>query len=481
MSRIVAVLAVVVVLSLAYQAAAGTIATESFDYATGSLAGQNGGTGWQGAWSAAAVTYQSVVNGANLAYRFKEGATINGGDKALKLMGTAEVGSVMSRQLSAAVSDDRIYLSFLLKRASGTTDGLDFAMLWVDDDLTTGSTAQSDFPNIGLFEPFGTNHVVARTHHGGPQTEWAAGGGASATNKTTLVVARLSKGNATLYQGDYDRIDLWTFDSTNPGSVLAFRSSQSSTGGTGNGKGAIQYLGARITSLDNDDGILYDELRLGTRLTDVVPTIVGISSIEIQNAKTLDFEGIPAGLLSGTDSRLRECGIAAISATSANTTPDDIQNQTGQTGKGLFFNGSGLLVLPQYNSQDPSFPNDSHPFIDGPVFTIDTLFKHRQFGLTFQDQEAQDFTFTFYLEGELMGAITEHSNTTVNDRFTFETPFYFDRVVIGGSLSWDGWGIDNIVLDAGVPEPSAAVLLALGGIGLAVLTRRHRTHFFAGP
>ncbi|MEN6497788.1 MAG: hypothetical protein ABFD16_26110, partial [Thermoguttaceae bacterium] len=105
MSRIVAVLAVVL-LSLAYQAAAGTIATESFDYAAGSLAGQNGGTGWQGARSAAAVTYQSVVSGANLAYRFKEGATISGGDKALKLMATADVGSVMSRQLGAAVSDD---------------------------------------------------------------------------------------------------------------------------------------------------------------------------------------------------------------------------------------------------------------------------------------------------------------------------------------------------------------------------------------
>ncbi len=44
------------------------------------------------------------------------------------------------------------------------------------------------------------------------------------------------------------------------------------------------------------------------------------------------------------------------------------------------------------------------------------------------------------------------------------TPFQFDRVLIDGSDTGDGYGIDNITIGR-APEPSTSLLLALGLTG----------------
>ena len=50
--------------ALAPSAMASIIATDNFNYAAGELNGQNGGSGWAGAWSAATAVTQIVAPGA---------------------------------------------------------------------------------------------------------------------------------------------------------------------------------------------------------------------------------------------------------------------------------------------------------------------------------------------------------------------------------------------------------------------------------
>jgi len=475
MSRLTSSFVLFTFLMAASSTMAVNVAIEDFnDKTAGTLDGQGGGTGWTGNWTAGAA-YQTVISGANLSYAFSGGQTISGGDKALELSSpdTGDHGDVAHRQLASTVSDEKLYFSFLLKRTGGSsTSGLDFAMLWLDDDLGSGSTAHSDFPNIGVYEPGpGGNHIMARTQYPGANTQWAVAGGSSNTTSTELIVGRLTKGNNATYQGDYDRWDIWAFDSASPGSVLDFRTPHDSTNAPGGDMGAFDYIGARIVQFEADDKIVYDELRVGTQLTDAVPTIVGITLDEVQQAKVLDFESAPNGPISSTDPLFRDFGIIEVSATGGSAS-GDVQNQNGQTGKALFYNGSQFLILPQ--DSDP-FDNSAWPFGDNQTFRLDFAAHYNQFGLSFQDQTNQDFTFTFYQSGVEMGSIVEYSGSTVNDMFIYETPFFFNRVTIDGAVSTDGFGIDNIVLGIGVPEPATVVLMGLGGLALLGLVRRRRS------
>jgi len=305
---------------------------------------------------------------------------------------------------------------------------------------------------------------VARVYYSSGTSYWAYAGDPGSTD-TTLLVGRLSKGNSASYPDDCDRWDLWTFDATTGASVLDFRTSQDSMT-MGNGKTSFDSIGIRTAAMESDDRILYDEVLLGTRLTDVVPTIVGIPAKDLICPKTLDFEAAPNGPISPSDPLFTEFGISGLAATGGSQS-GDVQNQNNQSGKGLFYDGSQFLILPQDN--DP-FNNNAYPFGVNQTFKLQFDTPHRQFGCSFQDQTNQDFTFSFYNSGVLQGSITQYSPTVVNTQFIFETPFWFDEVWIDGATASDGFGIDNLVVDT--PEPATLSLLALGALGL--LTRRRR-------
>jgi hypothetical protein len=235
----------------------------------------------------------------------------------------------------------------------------------------------------------------------------------------------------------------------------------------GTNRASFDHIGIRTAAMESADRFLYDEVRLGTMLTDVVPTIVGIPAKDLICPSTLDFEAAPNGPISPSDPLFTSFGIRGLSATGGSQS-GDVQNQNNQTGKSLFYDGTQFLILPQDN--DP-FNNNAYPFGANQTFMLqfDTL--HRQFGCSFQDQTGQDFTFSFYRDGGLLGSITQYSLQTVNTQYVFETPFWFDEVRIDGLVNTDGFGIDNIVVDT--PEPATLSLLALGAFGL--LARRRRT------
>lgn len=104
--------ALAIVWALAAPANATLLAYEGFDYDPGSLAGQNGGSGWGGAWSAG-----SVVSG-SLSY----GALPTTGNSALI---SGESGSISAyRDFAAEYGTGTYYISFIGQRLSphGTLD-----------------------------------------------------------------------------------------------------------------------------------------------------------------------------------------------------------------------------------------------------------------------------------------------------------------------------------------------------------------------
>ncbi len=251
-----------------------------------------------------------------------------------------------------------------------------------------------------------------------------------------------------------------------PGSSLSLGSGLSGELPSGNLTGFGLYNASNASTL-----------RFDTFEIEVVPlnsATVPITLSSFKKAQTLDFESYgPAGTrstISGTDPLFTEFGITQVTATGGRFDGggNDTQNQTAQSGKGLFFTGGSLWVLPQ----DDASNGGGVDFGFNQTFTLDFDRNLNRFGLTFQDQIAQDMIFRFFLDGVLQGTISWPVEQVVDTFYGFQTPFWFDSVEIDGSLSTDGFGIDNITIEA-VPEPSAYLLVLLGlGTGGWWLRRR---------
>ena len=244
--------------------------------------------------------------------------------------------------------------------------------------------------------------------------------------------------------------DLWLFNGSDPArGVLDFRTPDATARQASNTT-SIDSLGIRTVNLEADDRIVYDELQVSNALTDIIGEVVPIASNGFERAKVLDFESVAAPTtVGGSDALFTDFGIAQISATGGSNS-GDVQGQTHQSGNALFYNGSDLLVLPQADDGPTGYDPSDYPFGAGQVYTVDLELKQHRFGVSFQDQTAQDFTFTFYLDGVEQGQITEAINSVTDDVLAYETPFEFNRVVIQGTETGDGIGIDNITLDDNV-------------------------------
>lgn len=117
-------------LTAAPASAAVVLASDSFNYETGGLGGENGGTGWGGAW-----TEDLGNSSANVVTTSSDGAMTG---NAVRFTGNTD--AVAARTLAATQSGN-VIVNFLFQFDAGTVSNNDFLGLWF------GSTAG---PNIGL-------------------------------------------------------------------------------------------------------------------------------------------------------------------------------------------------------------------------------------------------------------------------------------------------------------------------------------------
>lgn len=252
--------------TLGLDLAAGTslaapLATESFTYDVGAgLGGQNGGTGWAGAWvdTAPGSADQIVDPNPNLNHSVNGGGSVLGGDRALRHSGNSDTAAY--RELSSAVASADVYVSFLLRFDGGiTTD--DFAAFWL---APSANGNHVDRPNIGIKANLGPggSDIFARLYLGGEEYDSVQ----LAIGETYLVVGHLSM---TAGASHYNVFDLWV----NPdfGDASSPDASAADSADTSNNITSFTYVGLRSVNLGPSDVVLFDELRIGTTWADVVP------------------------------------------------------------------------------------------------------------------------------------------------------------------------------------------------------------------
>ena len=216
---------------------AAIIASDNFDYATGEVAGQNGGSGWAGAWSANTGVTQVATPSTSL-----------GGGNALQVTGNNN--NAAYRQLSSAFTGDNLYVDFYIQLDAGVLSANDFLGLWLDTASTGDHTSR---PNIGIkADGNGTNDVFVRTN--GTNGAFAASSNIGTTNDITYHIVGLLSRTA---PGNYTSFSLWlnpTVDSTAADAIML--------GNTGLSQ--ISYVGFRSVNLDSGDVLLIDDLQLST-------------------------------------------------------------------------------------------------------------------------------------------------------------------------------------------------------------------------
>lgn len=237
-------------------ASAALIASESFSYgANVELNGQNGGSGWNGAWTAVTSATHIVDPGTPLSFT-NNGGTISGGDNALRLSGNND--NVAYRGIGP-VNADTVYISFLL-RFTGNIDNNDFAAIWFDN--ATSGQHSTNIPNIGIKgnqDGGGPKDAFARLTLG--EETWSMM--ELAVDTTYLIVGELSKTGSS---SSYNQFSIWV----NPG-AYDFDTPHGSIAVTNGALDAFSFLGIRTANFDAGDFLLIDELRIGTTWGDVVP------------------------------------------------------------------------------------------------------------------------------------------------------------------------------------------------------------------
>ncbi|PLX73722.1 MAG: PEP-CTERM sorting domain-containing protein [Azoarcus sp.] len=230
--------AAIALITFAPLSLAAIIASDNFDYATGEVASQNGGSGWGSAWSASTGVTQVVT----------PGTTVSGGN-ALQLTGNNN--SAAYRQLSSAFTGNSLFVDFYIQLDAGVLSANDFMGLWLDTASTGDHTSR---PNIGIkADGNGTNDVFVRTN--GTNGAFAASSNIGTTNDITYHIVGLLSRTA---PGNYTSFSMWLdpmfADLSTPDAVM--------TGNTGLSQ--ISYVGFSSVNLDSGDVLLIDGLQLST-------------------------------------------------------------------------------------------------------------------------------------------------------------------------------------------------------------------------
>jgi hypothetical protein len=232
--------------AVATSSEAAIIAYDSFSY-SGELNGQNGGTGWVGAWSATTAATQIVDPVVNLI-----------DNSALQINGNND--NVAVRSLANNFSGNQIFVDFYLQVDNGNLVNNDFLAFWF---------GTSTSPNFGIKADQGgvlsTNDVFGRLSGGGGP--YVPNSNIGSTNDITHhIVALLSKdvGSST-----FNRLNVWL----NPVFGDLATPDLTDTRLANNGLTSFNRIGFRSANLDRstsasdtsiNDVILIDNLRLST-------------------------------------------------------------------------------------------------------------------------------------------------------------------------------------------------------------------------
>lgn len=227
-------------------AQASLIVSESFDYASGALAGGTGGTGWSGAWTAFGNGSSATVQTGSLGYTAGSDDLLTAGNKAY--VTTTSGTSGVSRTLASGFSDattHTVYLSFTFNWDEGTR--------FFGLQLYNGGTSVAEFNKLSGQTNFRIQSATS-------------GGTAIVTDTTYLAVVRIdfnASGNDTLSLF----INPSSFD-TEP--VTASSSISAASLGFDTIRLATGFTSGSFTTA----AAAFDEIRIGTSYADVVPSAI---------------------------------------------------------------------------------------------------------------------------------------------------------------------------------------------------------------
>jgi hypothetical protein len=262
------------VLALAAQAGATSIATESFNsYPLGDLNTQTGGTGWAGAWTA--PTSAEVVANTNtavppamypLTYSYGSYA-ISGGDRTLQVTGNDN--NLAYRTLASSQSGD-LWFSYLARWQSGTEGSNKFLAFWFDNVATGNHTG---VPNIGLKSNWGApvsgadkEDFVVRLQDG-TGADWAGDVNPPELSGGHFVVGHLYKAGTS---STYNAFEMWVDPGAGDIGILHSQGYIYALDNTGSTTlTSFNMVGIRSANLSGDV-ILIDQILLGTTLNDVL-------------------------------------------------------------------------------------------------------------------------------------------------------------------------------------------------------------------
>lgn len=246
MKKIAVALALAALAGSASAASISWVASDDFNYTTGSLAGQNGGTGWATAWTS--------PGSASIVTTVSADSPMSGNALRLSAPDQAAAGR---RTLAQAIDAD-VVLDFQMQFDTGVINTNDFAALWL------GSAAG---PNIGLKANCGDNScpsgvatsadVFARTVQVDSDAAYST---PLAVGTTVRVYGHLQKVNGSDF---YNRFSLWVDPTQSEMSSLS--GADAIFDGMSN-LSSFSVIGFRSAFLDTtnpSDGVLIDNLRIG--------------------------------------------------------------------------------------------------------------------------------------------------------------------------------------------------------------------------
>lgn len=248
-------------LGVSSSATAVTIAVDDFEsYTVGStVAGNNGGSGFGGAWASnnASVSANTTVVSAALSYA-NGLVSSNGGSQAAQYV--ANTGSIVDGHLTRAIpfggaGSDPIYMSYLWQNSvNGSPSNDDFAQLGFD--------GSPDNPHNSIMQRNGVFQARSSTNS-------SASNGAVPVNvgQTYLLVMKVEETGS----GFYDQVTLWVDPFSDV--ELAQTIDGLSTGAGALTTANIASIALRTAFWENDDAFLIDNIRIGDSFASVVSVV----------------------------------------------------------------------------------------------------------------------------------------------------------------------------------------------------------------
>lgn len=247
-------------LTMPVTAPAALLAYDGFNYSAGNVNGDDGGTGWNGSWTASASpAYATVVTGTSLSYSGGS-ISVSGSGTALSITGGGD--GVLNRSFVGTASGSEIYFSLLFQSVAGSGD--EFFHFYLSDNadrLNSGGIGD-------LYSTAGDTHFGARVNNG--TTDTTAASAISYTIGTTyLLVGRLSTDGTGGAAGEIDQVQLWV----NPTALDLGAASATVNAPTGLTLAGFDFFSTRTVGFSGTDQILIDELKIGSDAASVLSPV----------------------------------------------------------------------------------------------------------------------------------------------------------------------------------------------------------------